>query len=130
MHADVGVGYLENEARLSDVALNWLFAGASLIPAGLKHDGSVLRLSPVPAGPQHNEQASGFLKAGVRDLPIDPETQESRSPMHKSVYRRFEAGSVLLYDRKADRTTCGSTSTSRITSMEALRNRTNASPMT
>ncbi len=101
MHADVGGGYLENEARLSDVALNWLLAGASLIPDGLKHDGSVLRLSPNPAGPQHNEQAGGFLKAGVRDLPIDPETEESRSPMHKSVYRRFEAASVLLYDRMA-----------------------------
>ncbi|WP_420896279.1 phospholipase effector Tle1 domain-containing protein [Bradyrhizobium yuanmingense] len=37
--------------------LNWLLAGASLIPGGLKHDGSVLRLSPDPAGLQHNEQA-------------------------------------------------------------------------
>ncbi|QQO16702.1 DUF2235 domain-containing protein [Bradyrhizobium diazoefficiens] len=101
VHADVGGGYLENEARLSDVALNWLLAGASLIPGGLKHDGSVLRLSPNPAGPQHNEQAGGFLKAGVRDLPIDPESREAKSPMHKSVYRRFEAGSVLLYDRMA-----------------------------
>jgi hypothetical protein len=101
VHADVGGGYLENEARLSDVALNWLLAGASLIPDGLKHDGSVLRLSADPAGPQHNEQAGGFLKLGARDLPIDPETEESRSPIHKSVYRRFEAGSVLLYDRIA-----------------------------
>jgi len=33
VHADVGGGYLENEARLSDVALNWLLAGASLIRA-------------------------------------------------------------------------------------------------
>ncbi|MDD1573494.1 MULTISPECIES: hypothetical protein [Bradyrhizobium] len=30
-----------------------------------------------------------------------PETEESRSPRHKSVYRRFEAASVLLYDRMA-----------------------------
>jgi hypothetical protein len=37
----------------------------------------------------------------VRDLPIDPESEESKSPMHKSVYRRFEAESVLLYDRMA-----------------------------
>ena len=43
----------------------------------------------------------GFLKAGLRDLPIDPESGESKSPLHKSVYRRFEAGSVLLYDRMA-----------------------------
>ncbi|MBW5437315.1 DUF2235 domain-containing protein [Bradyrhizobium canariense] len=52
VHADVGGGYLENEARLSDVALNWLLAGASLIPGGLKRDGSMLRLSPNPAGAQ------------------------------------------------------------------------------
>jgi hypothetical protein len=99
VHADVGGGYLENEARMSDVALGWMVAGASIIPDGLKHDGSVLRLSPDPAGPQHNEQATSFLKLGVRNLPIDPETEESRSPMHISVYRRFEAGPVLLYDR-------------------------------
>jgi hypothetical protein len=101
VHADVGGGYLENEARLSDVALSWMLAGASVIPDGLKHDGSVLRLSPDPGGPQHNEQATSFLKLGVRDLPIDPNTKHSRAPMHKSVYRRFEAASVLLYDRVA-----------------------------
>ncbi|UGX91764.1 DUF2235 domain-containing protein [Bradyrhizobium barranii subsp. barranii] len=99
VHADVGGGYLENEARLSDNALNWMIAGASLIPDGLKHDGSVLRLSPDPAGPQHNEQAGGFLKLGLREIPVDEKTGLSKSPMHKSVYRRFEAGPVLLYDR-------------------------------
>ncbi|MCC8937925.1 DUF2235 domain-containing protein [Bradyrhizobium sp. Arg62] len=105
VHADIGGGYLENEARLSDGALKWMVAGASLaslIPEGLKHDGSVLRLSPDPAGPQHNEQAGGFLRAGVRHLPVDLDTGESASPMHKSVYKRFEAGGVLLYDRTAD----------------------------
>ncbi|WP_454617626.1 DUF2235 domain-containing protein [Bradyrhizobium cenepequi] len=99
VHADIGGGYLENEARLSDVALNWMVAGASLIPDGLKHNGSLLRLSPDPTGPQHNEQAGSFLKAGVRDVPKNKETGLSESPMHKSVYQRFNAKSVLLYDR-------------------------------
>ncbi|MDH2352277.1 DUF2235 domain-containing protein [Bradyrhizobium sp. SSUT112] len=102
VHADIGGGYLENEARLSDVALGWMVAGASLVPDGLKHDGGVLRLSPDPTGPQHNEQAGGFLKLGVRKIPVDEKTEMSGSPMHKSVYRRFEAGPVLLYDRLAD----------------------------
>ena len=102
VHADIGGGYLENEARLSDVALGWMVAGASIIPDGLKHDGSVLRLSPDPAGPQHNEQAGSFLKAGVRDLPENKETHLSEAPMHRSVYQRFEVGPVLLYDRIDD----------------------------
>jgi uncharacterized protein (DUF2235 family) len=102
VHADIGGGYLENEARLSDIALNWMVAGASIIPDGLKHDGSVLRLSPAPKGPQHNEQAGSLLTAGVRHLPTNNETGLSEAPMHKSVYRRFEAGPVLVYDRLDD----------------------------
>ncbi|MBK3665069.1 DUF2235 domain-containing protein [Bradyrhizobium diazoefficiens] len=101
VHADVGGGYLENEARLSDVALTWMVAGASIIPDGLKHDASVLRLSPDPAGPQHDEQATSFLKLGSRNIPVDSKTGLAQSPMHKSVYRRFETASVLLYDRVA-----------------------------
>jgi hypothetical protein len=101
VHADIGGGYMENEARLSDVALGWMVAGASIIPDGLKHDGSVLRLRPNPTGPQHNEQATGFLKLGVRDLPIDPDSEQSMAPMHQSVYHRFEGSQVLLYDRMA-----------------------------
>jgi len=98
VHADIGGGYPENEARLSDVALGWLVAAASIIPNGLKHDGSVLRLWPDPAGPQHDEQADSFLRSGDRKLPIDSQTGTSTATIHKSVYRRFEAGPVLLYD--------------------------------
>jgi hypothetical protein len=99
VHADVGGGYLENEARLSDSAVGWMVAAASLIPDGLKHDGDVLKLWPSHAGPQHDEQAGGLLKAGLRILPVDPATGESSSPMHKSVYQRFAAGPVVIFDR-------------------------------
>ncbi|MCP1913421.1 hypothetical protein J2R96_005901 [Bradyrhizobium elkanii] len=102
VHADIGGGYLENEARLSDVGLAWMVAGASIIPNGLKHDASVLRLSPDPRGPQHNEQAGGFLKFGVRKIPVDHATGVSRAPMHKSVYERFRGETVLLYDHIGD----------------------------
>ncbi|MCP4620654.1 MAG: DUF2235 domain-containing protein [Bradyrhizobium sp.] len=98
VHADIGGGYLENEARLSDVALGWMVAAASIIPDGLRHDKSVLRLWPDPGGPQHDEQAGSFLKKGARHLPTD-EQQQSRAAMHKAVYRRFEGGPVLLFDR-------------------------------
>jgi hypothetical protein len=99
VHADIGGGYLENEARLSDIALGWMVAGASIIPDGLKHDGSVLRLWPDPAGPQHDEQAGSFLDGGLRDLPVDQVTRESGSPMHRSVYLRFQGDPVLVFDR-------------------------------
>ena len=91
-----------NPRDLSDVGLNWMVAGASIIPDGLKHDASVLRLSPDPAGPQHNEQAGSFLKLGARQIPVDHATGVSRSPMHKSVYERFGGKTVLVYDRIAD----------------------------
>jgi hypothetical protein len=98
VHADVGGGYLENEARLSDGALNWMIAAASIIPDGLKHDGSVLGPWPNSSGPQHDEQAGSFFKKGLRKLPTD-ETGVSRSPMHKSVYQRFENGTVLIFNQ-------------------------------
>jgi T6SS, Phospholipase effector Tle1-like, catalytic domain len=98
VHADVGGGYLENEARLSDDALNWMVAAASIIPDGLKHDGSVLGLWPNSSGPQHDEQAGSFFKKGLRMLPTD-DTGVSRSPMHKSVYQRFENGPVMIFNQ-------------------------------
>jgi hypothetical protein len=98
VHADVGGGYLENEARLSDGAMNWMLAAASIIPSGLKHDGSVLGLWPNSGGPQHDEQAGSFFKKGLRKLPTD-KTGVSRSPMHKSVYQRFANGPVLIFDK-------------------------------
>jgi hypothetical protein len=99
VHADIGGGYLENEARLSDIALGWMLAAASIVPDGLKHDSSVLKLWPDPGGPQHDEQAGGGLKKGLRPLPADPKTHESGAIMHKSVYRRFAGDPVLLFDR-------------------------------
>jgi hypothetical protein len=92
VHADVGGGYEENDSRLSDDALAWMLAAASIIPDGLKHDESVLRLHPDPAGPQHDEQKYSWLAFELRTLP------STRAIMHKSVYRRFEAGPVVLFD--------------------------------
>jgi hypothetical protein len=93
VHADVGGGYEENESRLSDITLSWMLAAASIIPDGLKHDESVLRLHPDASGPQHDEQKGSLLAHGLRKLP-GPE-----AIMHKSVYRRFAAGPVVLFDR-------------------------------
>jgi hypothetical protein len=96
VHADVGGGYEENESRLSDASLGWMLAAASIIPRGLKHDEAVLRLHPDPAGPQHNEQKYSWLAFGLRELP------SATAVMHKSVYRRYEAGPVVLFERIGD----------------------------
>jgi hypothetical protein len=93
VHADVGGGYEENESRLSDDALAWMLAAASIIPNGLTHDETVLRLHPDPSGPQHNEQKYSWLALGLRELP------STAAIMHKSVYRRYEAGGVVLFDK-------------------------------
>ena len=95
VHADVGGGYEENESRLSDNALAWMLAAASIIPNGLTHDETVLRLHPDPAGPQQNEQKGSWLPFGLRKLP------GPGAIMHKSVYRRFNAGPVVLFDTTA-----------------------------
>jgi len=95
VHADIGGGYEENESRLSDNALGWMLAAASIIPNGLEHDETVLRLHPEPAGPQHNEQKNSWLAYGLRKLP------GPGAIMHKSVYRRFDAGPVVLFDTTA-----------------------------
>lgn len=99
VHADVGGAYPENESRLSDITLRWMLAAASIVPNGVKHDGRVLCLFPDPSGPQHDEYKAGHWQRGVRDLPVaDQATGASRAIMHKSVYARFEAAQVVLYD--------------------------------
>lgn len=70
-----------------------MLAAASLVPNGMKHDESVLRLHPDPAGVQHDEQKGGFLRLGLRTI------KNNQAIMHKSVYRRFAAGPVVLFDK-------------------------------
>ena len=98
VHADVGGGYPENESRLSDITLKWMLSAAAVIPEGLSYDERVLNPSPDPGGPQHDEAKAGHWQRGIRDLPTAPGTTVSRAIMHKSVYARFEAGEVVLYD--------------------------------
>ena len=70
-----------------------MLAAASIVPNGLKHDQSVLRLHANANGPQHDEQKGSFLTYGLRKLP------GSDAIMHKSVYRRFAAGPTVLFDK-------------------------------
>jgi hypothetical protein len=85
-------GGSEEEARLSDISLDWMLHTAERV--GLKYDPAVLRLHPDPGGMQHEEcKSSVFRLAGKapRKIPHDP-------PLHASVLERFKAGKVLNYD--------------------------------
>jgi hypothetical protein len=98
VHSDIGGGYIENEARLSDGSLSWMLAAASMIPAGIKHDPTVLQLHPDALGPQHDEFKAGHWEFGLRDLPRDLGGKVKPVEMHKSVYVRFRATGVVQYD--------------------------------
>lgn len=96
VHADVGGGYPENESRLSDVTLRWMLAVASIIPNGIQHDDSLLRLFPDPSGPQHDEvKNGGFWSKKLRAIP------SPQIILHKSVYRRFVESAVVQYNQTA-----------------------------
>ena len=112
VHSDVGGSYAENEARLSDVALKWMLGEAQSLPESILVDPSYLRLSPSPAGMQHDERKmwianmAGWQRflgrlllgeermtwaEGIRNIARD-------APLHPSVIERFRLAEVLLYD--------------------------------
>ena len=95
-HADIGGGYMENETRLSDIALDWMVAAASdtLGEEGLILDRTVLTMHPASDGIQHDETRSlAFRLAGKSDRDPVPE-----ATLHRTVVDRFRLPSVLQYD--------------------------------
>lgn len=94
-HSDIGGSYPENESRLSDIALGWMIAAAA--ECGLEHDPAALRPWPDARGMQHDKTRTGVFRLTrrkSRDLRLD-------APLHHSVIERFEADTVVQYDREA-----------------------------
>jgi hypothetical protein len=75
---------------------------ATAIPNPIKFDGAVLVTHPSPGGRRHDEVQSGF--GIVTRLFGKTWTEEHRklpsndSPMHKSVYQRFDLPEAFEYD--------------------------------
>lgn len=91
-HSDIGGSYPENDARLSDIALQWMLDAA--VSTGLKVDPRYMHLYPDPTGPQHDERRSWIFRyAGMKIRDIVP-----NATLHESVMKRFEAAAVLQYD--------------------------------
>jgi uncharacterized protein (DUF2235 family) len=101
-HSDIGGSYPENEARLSDIALDWILSWARVVPHGLHHDPRVLKLSPYPEGVQHDEVKVGFgLVTKYLGWSWTEEKRILPNPdaiMHRSVYERFDLEAVPIYD--------------------------------
>lgn len=108
-HSDIGGSYPENEARLSDISLNWMVHAARNLPDGvvpggfgIKVDERYLSLHPDPLGAQHDEREPGFFggrykwKLGSRSILDD-------AILHPSVLKRFAAtGGVQHYYERTD----------------------------
>ncbi len=93
-HSDIGGSYPENEARLSDSALQWMVEQAQGVPNGIKVDRSVLQLFPSADGPQHDE-CKGWL---FRFAAKKPRAPTPDAILHPSVYERFKRPAVLECD--------------------------------
>jgi hypothetical protein len=75
-----------------------MLAAASIIPDGIHHNPNLLCVFPDPAGPQHDECKAGSWQPQIRSLPT--KNAVGIATVHRSVYRRFEAGEVVQYDER------------------------------
>jgi T6SS, Phospholipase effector Tle1-like, catalytic domain len=101
-HSDIGGSYPEIEARLSDITLDWMLRSAAAVPNGIKHDPSVLHLSPFSEGMQHDEVKVGYgLLTRLFGFTWTEEYRPLPTPdtiVHSSVYERFDLPAVQVYD--------------------------------
>lgn len=102
VHSDIGGSYAEDESRLSDIALKWMVDCATAIPDGLQHDPGILRAYPDPAGFQHDARKDGIewitRNFGVT-YPLGYRDPPKEAVLHPTVYDRFDAAEVPIYDR-------------------------------
>ncbi|OGB21452.1 MAG: hypothetical protein A3I66_18155 [Burkholderiales bacterium RIFCSPLOWO2_02_FULL_57_36] len=103
-HSDIGGSYPEDEARLSDVSLQWMVEQAASLPHPVLLDSSKLNLFPSSGGMQHSEVESlrdlyrwwvprpfrRLWKEKPRDIKPD-------APLHPTVLERFSLAGVSHY---------------------------------
>ncbi|CAO4137905.1 T6SS Phospholipase effector Tle1-like catalytic domain-containing protein [Methylorubrum thiocyanatum] len=112
VHSDIGGSYDENEARLSDIALEWMVNEAAGLPHPLIVDRSLLHVWPSAAGPQHDERKSfaaglpGWVSHLLRALGLYEKANWTplarhvprNAPLHPTVLQRLQLPTVLRYD--------------------------------
>jgi Uncharacterized alpha/beta hydrolase domain (DUF2235) len=111
VHSDVGGGYAEPEARLSDIAFKWIVDEARSLTAPILADARFLNFSPLATGQQHDERQSqvdswprwlvglcGLFVARERlGWALGLRKVQRDAPLHPTVIGRFNAPAVLVY---------------------------------
>lgn len=90
-HSDVGGSYLEEESRLSDIALQWMLVELRICVPEIEMQPTVLRANPDSMGLQHDEVY--MFEWGRLRLrwPRKPRLVESQFRLHSTVIKRLSA---------------------------------------
>lgn len=100
-HSDIGGSYSENESRLSDISLQWMWEQLKELEHPVHINEAVFKLYPSATGPQHDECKMG-LPGIWRMLGLkwanQPRTIKTTAPLHPTVIERFKAPKVLNFD--------------------------------
>ena len=94
-HSDIGGSYSEDEARLSDIALNWMVDELKDCVPDIQIQDELLVTHGDPKGLQHRQI---FMPVPIVKIPwkTNPRVVAAEGELHPSVIERFEAGPVPL----------------------------------
>ena len=101
-HSDIGGSYLENESRLSDIALQWMVDEATKIPHPIIVDLTKIQMFPDISGIQHCEVMAGFElypnwfpPSWRRSWNEQPRPDISLESCHPTVLERFKLPYII-----------------------------------
>lgn len=94
-HSDIGGSYAEDEARLSDIALDWMVKELEECVPDIQIRKDLLETFGDPAGLQHRQI---YMPIPILKIPwkSKPRIVASEGELHPSVIERFESGPVPL----------------------------------
>lgn len=103
-HSDIGGSYLEEESRLSDIALKWMVDELKKIPVPPKMNSSFVQTYPDALGLQHDEVLLSRESWLPRWVPwrlgwkSEMRAINSKAVIHESVIQRLKAELVPQFD--------------------------------
>ena len=99
-HSEIGGSYLEDESRLSDIALGWMIDELKAIDNQPYLNDAMLRLFPDAGAAQHDEVKSSHdnWMPSFLAWKEKPRKINIKASLHPTVINRFEKQSVAQYD--------------------------------